>query len=79
MELEMMYNNFLNNKVPTVWEKVGYPSLKPLNSWVVDLIKRVDFIGSWLYNGNPKTYWLPAFFFPQGFMTASMQTYARRT
>ncbi len=25
------------------------------------------------------TYWTSAFFFPQGFMTAAMQTYARRT
>lgn len=64
MQLEQMFNNFLNNKVPVLWEKVAYPSLKPLNSWVTDLIKRVDFIGSWLYNGLPKTFWLPAFFFP---------------
>ena len=64
MELEMMFNNFLNNKVPQMWEKVGYPSLKPLSSWVTDLILRVDFIGKWLYQGPPNTYWLPAFFFP---------------
>jgi dynein heavy chain len=79
MELEDMFNNFLNNKVPVPWEKVGYPSLKPLASWIDDLILRFDFIGSWLYNGNPKTYWIPSFFFPQGFMTAAAQTYARQT
>ena len=38
MELEMMFNSFLNNKVPALWEKVAYPSLKPLSSWVIDLI-----------------------------------------
>ena len=38
MELERMFNNFLNNKVPVLWEKVSYPSLKPLNSWTIDLI-----------------------------------------
>ncbi len=64
MDLERMFNNFLNNKVPIQWEKVGYPSLKPLNSWVTDLILRVEEIGRWLYHGPPKTYWLPAFFFP---------------
>lgn len=79
MELEMMFNNFLNNKVPAMWEKVGYPSLKPLSSWVVDLIHRVDFMGKWLYQGPPSTYWLPSFFFPQGFMTATLQQYARKT
>lgn len=64
MELEMMFNNFLNNKVPEMWVKVGYPSLKPLSSWVADLILRVDFIAKWLYQGPPNTYWLPSFFFP---------------
>lgn len=79
MELEMMFNNFLNNKVPEMWVKVGYPSLKPLSSWVADMIHRVDFIGKWLYQGPPNTYWLPSFFFPQGFMTATLQQYARKT
>ena len=79
MELEMMFNDFLNNKVPLMWVKVGYPSLKPLSSWVPDLLLRVEFIGKWLYHGPPATYWLPAFFFPQGFMTATLQTYARKT
>ncbi len=79
MELEMMFNDFLNNKVPVMWVKVGYPSLKPLSSWVPDLIRRVEFISNWLYNGPPKTFWLPSFFFPQGFMTATLQTYARKT
>jgi dynein heavy chain len=64
MELEMMFNDFLNNKVPVMWVKVGYPSLKPLSSWVPDLIQRVEFISKWLYSGPPDTYWLPAFFFP---------------
>jgi dynein heavy chain len=64
MELEMMFNDFLNNKVPLMWVKVGYPSLKPLSSWVPDLILRVEFVSDWLYNGPPATYWLPAFFFP---------------
>jgi dynein heavy chain len=64
MELEMMFNDFLNNKVPIPWVKAGYPSLKPLASWVADLLLRVEFIMSWLYHGPPSTYWLPAFFFP---------------
>ncbi len=62
-----------------MWVKVGYPSLKPLSSWVPDLILRVEFIAKWLYHGPPDTYWLPSFFFPQGFMTAALQTYARKT
>jgi len=76
-ELEKMFNNIIDKKVPVLWEDVGYPSLKPLGSWMIDLIKRIEFVGSWLYEGPPKSYLLPAFFFPQGFMTSSLQTYSR--
>jgi len=79
LELEMMFNRFMDNKVPLMWEKVGYPSLKPLGSWMKDLILRIEFMSDWLYNGPQLSYWVPAFFFPQGFMTAAMQQYARRT
>jgi dynein heavy chain len=74
-----MAARFNDDKVPTQWENVGYPSLKPLSSWIPDLILRVEFATKWLYEGPPSTFWLPAFFFPQGFMTAAMQTYARKT
>ena len=78
LELEHMFNNILDRKVPGLWEDVGYPSLKPLASWILDLINRVDFISHWLYGGPPSSYLLPAFFFPQGFMTSALQTYARK-
>jgi len=79
MELEAMFQSFLDNKVPLNWEKVGYPCLKPLGSWFKDLIQRIEVVGDWLYNGPPISYWTPAFFFPQGFNTAAMQSYARAT
>jgi len=79
MELEGVMARFLDAKVPELWEKAGYPSLKPLASWVNDLIARVAFFSKWLYGGFPDSYWVSAFFFPQGFMTAALQTYARKT
>ena len=63
-ELELMFNKFLDNKVPLNWEYVAYPCLKPLTSWMKDLISRVEFMSTWLYNGPPATFWLPAFYFP---------------
>ena len=78
LELEKMFNSIIDKKVPTVWEDVGYPSLKPLGSWMEDLIARIKFMSSWLYEGPPASYMLTAFFFPQGFMTASLQTYSRQ-
>jgi dynein heavy chain len=73
LDLEIMGNMFIDNKMPPRWEApLGYPSLKPLGSWVDDLIKRLEFMANWWYNGSPDTYWISAFFFPQGFMTASL-------
>jgi dynein heavy chain len=79
MDLEIMSQKFLDDKVPPQWEKVGYPSLKPLSSWVNDFIHRVNFLSKWLYEGPPNSFWVSCFFFPQGFMTASLQTHARKT
>lgn len=48
IELEKMQGCFLNKKVPENWENVAYPSLKPLASWVADLIERVAFFRDWV-------------------------------
>jgi len=77
-DLDAMYLSLTNGQVPANWAKVAYPSLKPLDSWFEDLIKRVDFLDSWLKNGNPVAYWVPGMFFPQGFLTGCLQTHARQ-
>lgn len=43
-EMEKVYNSFLNNQVPSLWSSTAYPSLKPLGSWVKDLILRTTFV-----------------------------------
>lgn len=43
-EMEKVYNSFLNNQVPSLWSNAAYPSLKPLGSWVKDLILRTAFV-----------------------------------
>ncbi|RZF48033.1 hypothetical protein LSTR_LSTR002099 [Laodelphax striatellus] len=76
--LEGMHVSFLNNQVPDMWARKAYPSLKSLSSWIHDLELRLDFINIWLKFGPPPSFWLPGFFFPQGFMTGCLQTHARK-
>jgi dynein heavy chain len=77
-ELEAMYTSMTINQVPQMWHKVGYLCLKPLASWVKDLHRRLEMFENWLKSGAPKSFWLPGFFFPQGFMTGVLQAHARR-
>jgi len=77
-ELETMYQSLLNNQVPVMWSSVGYPCLKPLASWINDFHARVDFFRRWMEHAEMPCYWLPGFFFPQGFLTGVLQTFARK-
>jgi dynein heavy chain, axonemal len=76
-ELDAMFVNIQNGKVPDNWTKIGYLSMKPLASWFDDLIARCNFMSDWLINGQPNSYWISGFFFPQGFLTGVLQTHAR--
>ncbi|XP_044766447.1 dynein axonemal heavy chain 6 [Coccinella septempunctata] len=77
-ELEEVYKAFINNQVPNLWSKKSYNSLKSLGSWIKDLVLRLDFICTWVRSGHPTSYWLSGFFFPQGFLTGTLQTHARK-
>lgn len=79
VELEDMYNQFILRRVPKNWAFYGYLSLKPLGSWFVDFLKRIEFMSRWVAEGKLPSYWVSSFYFPQGFMTAVLQTYARKT
>ena len=77
-ELEDMGTSLFNNQVPSMWAKVAYPSLKPLASWVPDLLKRIEFIQAWYEKGKPPAFWISGLFFPQAFITGVMQNHARK-
>jgi dynein heavy chain, axonemal len=63
--------------VPAAWLKT-YPSLKPLGPWTRDLLQRLEQLARWAEDGYPKVYWLSGFTYPTGFLTAVLQTTARR-
>ncbi|XP_063674391.1 dynein axonemal heavy chain 1-like isoform X3 [Bolinopsis microptera] len=78
-QLERMSTSVFNNSVPDMWANKAYPSLKPLGSWVADLLTRLEFIKGWNKDGIPNVFWISGFFFPQAFITGALQNYARLT
>ncbi|KAL0210609.1 hypothetical protein RCL1_005045 [Eukaryota sp. TZLM3-RCL] len=77
-DLEMVFFSLMNNQVPQMWANIAYPSVKPLSSWVKDLVGRVNFFKNWLVDGEPAVFSLPAFSFPQAFFTSVLQVHARK-
>jgi dynein heavy chain len=50
VDIEDVINSIYDNKVSKKWLSMSYPSLKPLGSYLIDLIKRIDFIKNWIDN-----------------------------
>ena len=77
-ELEKMANSIFDNLVPKSWQEKGFLSLKPLASWIQDLNDRIVFLTTWITEGTPKVFWISGFFFPQAFLTGTLQNYSRK-
>ena len=77
-DLEEVFNCIYNAQVPPQWSK-AFPSLKPLGAWTRDLIERVEQFSTWATTTHPPVlFWLSGFTFPTGFLTAVLQTAARK-
>ncbi|DAZ93925.1 TPA: hypothetical protein N0F65_008868 [Lagenidium giganteum] len=67
-------------KVPPTWEIVAYPSRRALAPWLANLQQRIAQLQEWSSQAPelPLVLWFPGFFNPQSFLTAVLQTSARK-
>ncbi|XP_065180851.1 dynein beta chain, ciliary-like [Sycon ciliatum] len=78
-DMENLSNSLYLDSVPDSWSKRAYPSMLPLGLWYTDLLLRIKELENWVSDFNlPSCVWLSGFFNPQSFLTAIMQSMARK-
>ena len=77
-DLDALGNAMYDGKIPAMWAKKSYPSLKPLAAYVSELLRRLDTLQKWIDEGAPPRFWITGFFFTHAFLTGVLQNYARK-
>ncbi|XP_066468990.1 dynein axonemal heavy chain 9 [Tiliqua scincoides] len=78
-DMENLQNAIFLDTVPESWMRRAYPSMAGLGGWFADLLNRIKELETW--TGDfllPSVVWLAGFFNPQSFLTAIMQSTARK-
>uniref|UniRef100_A0A8C0RAY7 Dynein axonemal heavy chain 9 n=1 Tax=Canis lupus familiaris TaxID=9615 RepID=A0A8C0RAY7_CANLF len=78
-DMETLQNALYLDTVPESWTRRAYPSTAGLGTWFLDLLNRIKELEAWIGDfAMPSTVWLTGFFNPQSFLTAIMQSTARK-
>ena len=78
--METLMGALFSDGVPETWTACAWPSLRPLASWLSDMLARHNQLALWTADmATPKVTWLPGLFNPQAFLTAVMQVTARKS
>jgi len=77
--MDQLMASLADNKVPSKWAAAAFPSSRPFASWLTNVLSRQKQLDLWTGElGLPKCTWICGLFMPQSFLTAVMQTTARR-
>uniref|UniRef100_A0A3B3XM42 Uncharacterized protein n=1 Tax=Poecilia mexicana TaxID=48701 RepID=A0A3B3XM42_9TELE len=78
-EMEKLQTALFFDNVPDTWTKLAYPSTFGLAVWYNDVMQRCKELDSWTQDLSlPSVVWLAGLFNPQSFLTAVMQSLARK-
>ncbi|KAI5108711.1 dynein beta chain, ciliary, partial [Silurus meridionalis] len=78
-EMEQLQTALFFDNVPDTWTKLAYPSTYTLAQWYNDVLLRCRELDSWTQDLSlPSVVWLSGLFNPQSFLTAVMQSLARK-
>ncbi|XP_063046887.1 dynein axonemal heavy chain 11 [Engraulis encrasicolus] len=78
-EMEQLQTALFFDHVSLTWTKLAYPSTYSLALWYHDLLLRCRELDSWTQDlALPNVVWLSGLFNPQSFLTAVMQSLARK-
>ncbi|KEG12669.1 dynein heavy chain [Trypanosoma grayi] len=73
--MQTLFDEIFLDKLPAVWEKVSFLSLRALGSWMENFLFRNDQLVNWSGElQTPKVTNIALFFNPMSFLTAIMQT-----
>nr|XP_046254731.1 dynein axonemal heavy chain 11 isoform X1 [Scatophagus argus] len=77
--LESLQSALFTESVPDSWARLAYPSTKTLAQWFSDLMCSCRELDSWTQDlVLPAVVWLSGLFNPQSFLTAVLQSIARK-
>ncbi|XP_034410206.1 dynein heavy chain 11, axonemal [Cyclopterus lumpus] len=77
--METLQSALFNDSVPDSWVRLAHPSTKTLAQWFNDIMCSCRELDSWTQDlVLPAVVWLSGLFYPQSFLTAVMQSIARR-
>eukprot|EP00746_Dinoflagellata_sp_MGD_P094656 gnl/MRDRNA2_/MRDRNA2_37720_c0_seq1.p1 gnl/MRDRNA2_/MRDRNA2_37720_c0~~gnl/MRDRNA2_/MRDRNA2_37720_c0_seq1.p1 ORF type:complete len:2173 (+),score=502.56 gnl/MRDRNA2_/MRDRNA2_37720_c0_seq1:470-6520(+) len=74
-QMESLADSLYMEKLPMWWVKLGFPSTRPLGSWLINLKERVAQLEEWIADplNIPKVTDIAKLFNPQSFLTAIKQ------